>query len=143
MQPSKQNVAKESDMETITMPVNHASTNFSEARRQAICKANEMLTEPVIIAWKDDQTRKYGPEIPGGSSDRWHEYADSHEGKLELKIGDAFHFIFLEAADFEEPDLNLTSISEKDGATFLCLNNACTEEDLKNIGYFSGGGMGD
>lgn len=129
-------------METITLPVEHASKNFSDARRQAVSKACEIFTDPVLIAWKDDQTRKYGPEIPGGSNERWHEYADSHDGKLELNVGDTFHFIFMEAADFEEPDLNLTSIPEKDGASFLCLNDACTEEDRQKLGYFPGGGLG-
>lgn len=129
-------------METIAIPVNQSSIDFSEARRQAVNQAYDMLNDPVIIAWKDDQTSKYSPEIPGGTNERWHEYADSHKGTLELTVGDAFHFIFMEAADFEEPDLNFTSISEDDGTTFLCLNDACTEEDRQKIGYFPGGGMG-
>ena len=129
-------------METIAIPANQSSTDFSEARRLAVNWASEKLNDPVIVAWKDDKTSKYGPEIPGGTTDRWHEYAQSHDGKLELKVGDAFHFIFVEAADFEEPDLNLTSVSEDDGTTFLCLNDACTEEDRQRLGYFPGGGMG-
>lgn len=133
---------KGADMEPITMPMSEATTNFGEARQQAIRKAKKILNDPVIIAWKDDQTKKYGPEIPGGTEDDWQEYADSHEGKLELKLGDAFHFVFVEAADFEEPDLNLSSIPEEDGTSFLCLNNACTEEDRQRLGYFPGGGVG-
>ena len=129
-------------METIAIAANKSSIDFSEARRQAVNQAYDMLNDPVIIAWKDDQAQKYGPEIPGGNEERWHDYADSHEGLLELNVADAFHFIFIEAADFEEPDLNLTSISEDDGTTFLCLDNACTEEDRQKIGYFPGGGMG-
>jgi len=129
-------------METITVPANKSSIDFSEARRLAVNRASESLNEPVIVAWKDDQTSKYGPEIPGGSAERWHQYADSHEGKLELKVGDAFHFIFVESAGFEEPDLNLTSVSEENGTTFLCLTDACTEQDKQNLGYFPGGGMG-
>lgn len=42
----------------------------------------------------------------------------------------------------EEPDLNLTGISQDDGDSFLCLNDACTEEDRQRLGYFAGGGIG-
>ncbi len=129
-------------METINIAVENPSIDFREARRQAAGKAGEILSKPVIIAWKDDKTRHSGPEIPGGSSDRWHDYGESFGGKLELTVGDDFHFILTEAAYNEEPDLNLTSISEDDGTTILCVNNACTEEDRRRMGHFSGGGIG-
>ena len=129
-------------METITLPVENASTDFREARRLAVGKAGEILSKPVIVAWKDDKTSRFGPEVPGGTGDRWHDYGESFSGKLELTVGDDFHFIFTEAVDFEEPDLNLSSISEKDGTTILCVNNACTEEDLRQMGHFPGGGVG-
>lgn len=129
-------------MQTITVPVNNTSPDFSEARRKAVDKAREVLSEPVIVAWKDELAHRSGPEIPGGNEDRWHDYGESNAGKLELNIGDAFHFIFTEAADFEEPDLNLSSIPQKDGSRLLCLNDACTEEDRERLGYFAGGGIG-
>ena len=49
---------------------------------------------------------------------------------------------FSEAADLDEPDLNLFSINEKDGRTVLCDNEACTEENRKRMGHFPGGGIG-
>jgi hypothetical protein len=117
--------------------------DFAEARRQAVSKAKEKLEEPVIVAWKDDSSGLSAPVIPGASSDRWHDYGESNKGKLQMDVGDAFHFIFAEAADYEEPDINLSSIKEDDGTAFLCVNNACTQADLEKLGYFSGGGMGD
>ena len=62
--------------------------------------------------------------------------------KLELTIGDDFHFIFTGAAGFDEPDLNLSSIDETGGTTMLCVNKACTEEDLQRMGHFPAGGVG-
>ncbi len=129
-------------METIAIAGHQSSIDFTEARRQAVNQAYDMLNDPVIIAWKNDQTSEYGPEIPGGTEERWHKYADRHEGTLELNVADNFHFIFMEASDFVEPDLNLTSIAEDDGTTILCLDEACTEDDREKIGYFPGGGMG-
>ena len=129
-------------MQTMTIPLQNASSDFSSARRAAVGKAREVLADPVIVAWKDDDSKRSGPEIPGGSDDRWHDYGESNGGRLELTVGDRFHFIFTEADAFEEPDLNLTSIPESDGDSFLCLNDACTEEDRQRLGYFAGGGIG-
>ena len=128
-------------METITLPAPNAA-DFAQARKQAVGKANEMLSKPVIIAWKDDQANTFAPAIPGGVGDRWHDYGESNGGKLELQVGDTFHFIFSEAEDFEEPDLNIASIPGENGSSFLCLNNTCTDEDRQHLGYFPGGGLG-
>jgi len=94
-------------------------------------KADEILKKPVIVAWKDDRTGKFAPAIPGGTGDRWHVYGESNEGMLELQVADAFHFIFTEAEGFEEPDMNIASL-EDHGTKFLCLNDACTEEDRQS-----------
>lgn len=128
-------------MQTITIPVQNTATDFAQARQLAVGKAYEMLTKPVIVAWKDDRNGKFAPEIPGGTGDRWHDYGESNAGKLELQVGDAFHFIFTEAADFDEPDMNLATL-EDNGTSFLCLNSTCTEEDQQRLGYFPGGGLG-
>jgi len=115
--------------------------DFTQARLTAVGKAGEDLTKPVIVAWKDDRNGKFAPAIPGGTGDRWHDYGTSNEGMLELQVADKFHFIFTDADGFDEPDTNLTSL-EDNGTKFLCLNDACTEEDRQRLGYFPGGGMG-
>ena len=120
-----------------------ADTNvkdFAQARRAAVDKAGEVLSRPVIVAWKDDNSGKSAPEIPGGKGDRWHDYGESNEGVLELQVGNTYHFIFMEAEGFVEPDINLASL-EDHGVKFLCLNDACTKEDLDKLGYL-GGGLG-
>ena len=72
----KLKLSMEINMQTITIP-QHTTTNFAQARQLAVGKANEMLTKPVIVAWKDDQNGKFAPEIPGGTGDRWHDYGES------------------------------------------------------------------
>ncbi|HMM47434.1 MAG TPA: AF1514 family protein [Thiobacillaceae bacterium] len=115
--------------------------DFVQARLAAVSKAGEMLESPVIVAWKDDTNGRFAPGIPGARGDRWHDYGESNEGMMEMQVGDDYHFIFTEAAGFEEPDLNLTSL-EDNGTRFLCLNDACTEADREKLGYFPGGGIG-
>jgi hypothetical protein len=126
-------------MERIELPDTSAG-DFSQARLAAVHKAGEVLSRPVIVAWKDDNSGQSAPEIPGGKGDRWHDYGESNEGVLELQVGNAYHFIFMEAEGFVEPDINLASL-EDHGTKFLCLNDACTKEDLEKIGYL-GGGLG-
>lgn len=128
-------------MQTIKIPVQQKAIDFAQARQLAVLKASEILTKPVIVAWKDDTSGKFAPEIPGGTGDRWHDYGESNEGKAELQVGDTFHFIFTEAADFDEPDMNLATLDDN-GTSYLCLNDACTEEDRQRLGFFSGGGIG-
>ncbi len=118
------------------------SIDFRQGHRQAVNTADENLTDPAIIAWKDDKAERFAPDIPGGAAERWHFYGENFGGKLELNVGDDFHFILIEAKDFDDPDLNLTTIKDEDGTSFTCVNNACTEEDLQRIGYFPGGGIG-
>lgn len=125
-------------MQKIELP--NSVGDFPQARRAAVGKAGEMLQRPVIVAWKDDTNGHFAPEIPGGKGDRWHDYGESNEGVLELQVGNAYHFIFMDAEGFIEPDINLASL-EDHGAKFLCLNDACTKEDLEKLGYL-GGGLG-
>ena len=128
-------------MQTLSIAAATTTIDFAQARKQAIAKASETLTEPVIVAWKDGTTGKSAPAIPGGSADRWHDYGENNDGTLEMKVGDDFHFIFTESSAFDRPDMNLTSL-EDNGTKFLCLNGACTEADRQGQGYFAGGGLG-
>lgn len=129
-------------MDSIQLSVESSSTDFSQARRQAVGKAAEILSDPVIIAWKDNKLHRFGPQLPGASKDRWHDYGESNGGTLELSVGDNFHFIFTEASGFDAPNLNISNIPEDDGTTILYLNAACTDDDRRQMGYFPGGGLG-
>lgn len=127
-------------MQKVTLAETEVS-NFMQARLAAVHKAGEMLVRPVIVAWKDDENGKSAPEIPGGKGARWHDYGENNEGILELDVGEAYHFIFAEADGFTEPDINLATLDDN-GTEFLCLDDACTEEDKQKLGYFPGGGLG-
>lgn len=131
---------KEIGMQRIALADNNVN-DFVQARRTAVGKAGEMLARPVIVAWKDDRSGKSAPEIPGGKAGRWHDYGESNDGVLELEVANDYHFIFTEAEGFDEPDMNLATLDDN-GTRFMCLNNACTEEDKEKLGYFPGGGLG-
>ena len=129
-------------MEHMTLSAVNPRAGFIAARRQAVVRAGEVLARPVIVAWKDDRARCFAPEIPGGSEDQWHVYGESYGGRLELTVGDDFHFIFIDASDFEEPDLNITRIPDAGGMTIFCINEACTGQNSEQTGDFADGDIG-
>lgn len=127
-------------MQRVEIPDQNVKS-FFQARTAAVDKAGELLARPVIVAWKDDREGRYAPDIPGATGDRWHVYGEHNDGVLELEVANDYHFIFTDAEGFEEPDLNLTTL-EDNGTRFMCLNDACTDEDREKMGYFAGGGLG-
>ena len=130
-------------METVSISSINPSIDFVHAREKAIAEAKARITEPVIVAWKDDKRGTFAPDIPGGKDERWHDYGENFGGQLELTVGNSYHFIFTDSSAFEKPDINLKSLSTEDGAYFLCLDDACTDEDRKQFGAPYGGGLGD
>lgn len=128
-------------METINIS-HDSSINFQQARREAAGRAGENLQDPVIITWKDDDSGQIAPDIPGAAPDRWEAYAETNGGKLEVNVGDKFHFVFTEAVDFDEPEINVATLVEQDGTSILCTKGACTEQEREKLGYFKGGGAG-
>jgi hypothetical protein len=130
-------------METFSISSVNPSIDLIHAREKAVAEAKKRITEPVIVAWKDDNRDTSAPEIPGGKDERRHDYGENYRGQLELTVGNNYHFIFTDSSAFGKPDINLKSISTENGAYFLCLDDACTDEDRKQYGAPYGGGLGD
>lgn len=130
-------------MDTCIVSPKRSPKNFISARELAVNKAGERIPDPVIIAWKDDHTGQFSPDIPGAKGFRWHDYGENFGGQLECDVSNKYHFIFIDGSQFDKPDINLQSISEKEGGFFLCINDACSEEDRKQFGAPYGGGLGD
>jgi hypothetical protein len=130
-------------METVSISSVNPSIGFVHTREKAVTVAKERITEPVIVAWKDDSRGTFAPEIPGRKAERWHDYGENPGGQLELIVGNNYHLIFTDSSAFEKPDINLKCISTEDGAYFLRLDDACTDEDRKQFGAPYGGGLSD
>jgi hypothetical protein len=105
-------------MQTITVPAAH-NQGIEAARDLAAAKALEYLQEPVVVSWRDDETDTIAPEIPGAvTPERWKEYGIANGGKIAVDIGEFYHFIFGEAADFQEPHSLFTNITDGEGNTY-------------------------
>lgn len=42
----------------------------------------------------------------------------------------------------KEISMQRIALADGNGTRFMCLNNACTEEDKARLGCFAGGGLG-
>lgn len=84
------------------------------------------IIEPVMVAWHDKKASRMSPVIEGGDlNTRWHDYGESHGGKLEVDVNGEFDFIFADSSAYEpygpSPYINL---HDKRGNEFLCQINA-------------------
>lgn len=80
------------------------------------------LIDPVMVAWHDKKASRMSPVIEGANiNTRWHDYGESHGGRLEIDINGEFDFIFADSSAFEpygpSPYINL---HDKNGNEYLC-----------------------
>jgi len=84
------------------------------------------IVEPVMVAWHDKKASRMSPVIEGGDiNTRWHDYGESHGGKLEVDVNGEFDFIFADSSAYEpygpSPYINL---HDQSGHEYLCQINA-------------------
>ncbi len=125
-------------MKNLDLSLEASSDNFFNALRAAADRARERFSEPVIIAWKDDQTGLFGPEVPAAGDDRWHAYGENNNGLLQVNVDGKYHFIFTESEEFAQSDNHVETLAEDGDSGILCLRDACTEEDKRKLGSFAG-----
>ena len=84
------------------------------------------IADPVMVAWHDKKASRMSPVVEGADiNTRWHDYGESHCGKLEVDINGEYDFIFADSSAYEpygpSPYVNL---HDKQGNEYLCQINA-------------------
>jgi hypothetical protein len=84
------------------------------------------IAEPVMVAWNDLKASRMSPVVKGESLDSgWHQYGESHGGKLEVDVNGEYDFIFADSSQFDpygpSPYINLR---DQHGNEYLCQINA-------------------
>ncbi len=84
------------------------------------------IGEPVMVAWHDKKASRMSPAIEGGDiNTRWHDYGESHGGKLEVDINGDFDFVFADSTGFDELGPSpLVNLRDRAGNEYLCQINA-------------------
>lgn len=98
--------------------------DYAVARELAAARAcHEPETrEPVLMAWHDQRASTMSPVIEGGDINTcWHDYGESHDGKIEIDVNGDYDFVFADSASFEghgpSPYVNL---SDAGGIQYIC-----------------------
>jgi hypothetical protein len=111
-------------MRQIHIHVPGTDLDYLVARQLAASRANleSGIREPVMMAWHDRRASMMSPVIEGGDvNTRWHDYAESHDGQLEIDVNGDYDFVFADSAAFEaygqSPYVNL---SDGSGNNYLC-----------------------
>lgn len=98
--------------------------NYKVASRLAASLAADTMhvDEPVMVAWHDKQSSKMSPAIEGADiNTRWHDYGESHGGKLAVDINGDFDFIFADGSAFTGLGPSpLVNLRDKAGNEYLC-----------------------
>lgn len=109
--------------------LNYSGTdlNYKTACELATCMVTKEAEfgEPIMVAWHDKKTSRMSPVIAGGDiNTRWHDYGESHGGKLEVDVNGEYDFIFADSNDFDRygpsPYVNL---HDQSGNEYLCQIN--------------------
>ena len=106
----------------ITTQAKHMDYSRAVRLATALADEDEEVIEPVLVAWYDRKAARMSPAIEGADlRTRWHDYGESHCGKLEIDVGDDYAFIFAESSAFEPyeacPYINLR---DPQGNEYLC-----------------------
>lgn len=97
-------------MKTITAsrPATASATSqfeYARAVARSLADADGELVEPELIAWIDRATDRTSPVLEGcGGPNAWREYGATHDGRLEVDVGDDTAFIFADASAFDSYD---------------------------------------
>jgi len=110
--------------------INYSGTDLDYKKASlvaaSIANSDADIAEPAVIAWHDKKASRMSPVIEGGDiNTRWHDYGESHGGKLEVDINGEYDFIFADASAFEHYGPSpYVSLHDKKGNEYLCQINA-------------------
>lgn len=110
-------------MKDINISLSGMDVDYKTARAIANALANEWNGhEPVVVAWHDKTAARMSPAIEGADiHTRWHDYGESHGGKLEISVNGEFDFIFADSSDFETlGPTPLVNLRDTLGNEYLC-----------------------
>lgn len=88
---------------------------------KGIAKENQMQ-QPTIISWHQQSNQHMSPYYEGANPDSWWEkYGEGNGGGLEVKVGDEYGFVMMDAQGYETlGEMPLRNLSDASGNQYLC-----------------------
>ncbi len=111
-------------MQNVHIDHKGAALDFGSASLIAKDAAKEYhMKDPTIMAWHQHHAPQGAlPYYDGANPDTWWEkYGTGNGGKLEVRVGDDYQFIMMDAGGFEKlGEMPLRNLSDGQGNQFLC-----------------------
>jgi hypothetical protein len=110
--------------------------NYLKAARLAAALADNdgEVIEPMLVAWYDRRVARMSPAIAGADlRTRWHDYGESHGGKLEIDVEGDYAFIFADSSAFDPYEAcPYANLHDAQGNEFLCQIGLLDDPHLPN-----------
>lgn len=97
--------------------------DFQGASQLAKNAAREnLMQDPTIIAWHRNNDATATPFYDGADLETWYaKYGAGNGGKLEVRVGDDFQFVMMDARAFEQlGPMPLRNLTDAQGNEYLC-----------------------
>src|SRR5574340_146374 len=124
---------KGSEMRNVNVSLSGLETDYRMASKVAQIIAEELNEgEPIVVAWHDKIHSRMSPVIEGGDiNTRWHDYGESHGGRLQVDVNGDYDFIFADSSQYESLGASpYVNVKDARGQEFLCQISAL--KDPKN-----------
>lgn len=113
--------------------IEYSGTDLDYGRAAALAATfageDKEVIEPVLVAWYDRKAARMSPAIEGADlSSRWHDYGESHGGRLEVDVGNDFAFIYADSSAFDPYEASpYSNLSDAQGNEYLCQTNLLSD----------------
>lgn len=123
-------------MKQIHLTVSSMKMDYAKAAMLAgtVAEEDAEMAAPVLVAWYDRNAARMSPAIAGADlHTRWHDYGESHEGRLEVDVGGDYAFIYADSSAYQaygpSPYANL---HDRFGNEFICQINLLKDPHQPN-----------
>lgn len=119
----------------ITHPTTDLNYPMAAQLAAAIADKDTEVIEPVLIAWYDRKAARMHPVIEGAElKTQWHDYGESHGGKLEIDVAGDYAFIYADSSAFDPYDAACpyVNLHDSQGNEFICQTGLLDDPHVPN-----------
>jgi Domain of unknown function (DUF5619) len=109
-------------MQNVQVDYQGGVPDFKRASQLAKGVAEEnQMQQPTIMSWYQRSNQHMSPYYDGARDSWWEKYGEGNGGKLEVRVGNEFGFVMMDAQGYETlGDIPLRNLTDEFGNHFLC-----------------------
>lgn len=100
----------------------------------AVAHEDKDVPDPMLVAWYDRKASRMSPAVAGADlRTRWHDYGESHGGRLEVDVGGDYSFIYADSSNYESyGPCPLVNLRDRQGNEYICQTNMLADPHSPN-----------